>query len=407
MERQIRATALRDRDRAVEGAPHLAVDAYSTEVVDSESGFDELREEWNALESRLELPSPFQTWEWQSAWWRHFGRVRGERLQIVAFRRGGRLAGAVPFTERRLFGGIELAPIGWRDRITEYRVPLFPRDERPQLLEALWSWLAGHPWAAASLLQIGAEDRLPEPAMPYVVKREDIVFEHLILPESWQALDRALNQSMRSNVRYYPKLMVREGHPFEFEVARSAREISAALPTLWELHSARAAAQTKIRHLDYFKPPARRAFLADVLPALAGNGQAAIGMLRVHGEVVAAQLWLEQSGTVFLYYSGFLPAWSKYSVAMITTSEIFKDAMARDVHRVEFLRGANHFKSRWGTQQRVETELVLARNRTLVLARERWLTERKRTRQRFDRWRHRVEDVLSRRLQPSRTTPQI
>jgi CelD/BcsL family acetyltransferase involved in cellulose biosynthesis len=55
---------------------------------------------------------------------------------------------------------------------------------------------------------------------------------------------------------------------------------------------------------------------------------------------------------------------------MITTMEIFKDAMLRGVERIEFLRGANHFKSRWGTVARVETEYVLARLRRLVGARE-------------------------------------
>jgi CelD/BcsL family acetyltransferase involved in cellulose biosynthesis len=383
----------------------MVADGYATQVVDTDSAFDELREEWNALEARLELPSPFQSWEWQRAWWTHFGRPRRRRLQLVLFRRGTDLAGIVPFTERRLLGTIELSPIGWRDRITEYRVPLFPPGERAQLLEGLWSWLAGRAWLAAGLLQLGAEDSLPESAMPFVIKREDIVFEHLMLPENWQALDRALNQSMRSNVRYYPKLLVREGHPFDFEIARTPEEIAGAFSILCDLHSARAAAQTKIRHLDYLKPPARRAFLRDVLPQLAAKGQASIGMLRVHGDVVAAQLWLEQAGTIFLYYSGFLPGWSKYSVAMITTSEIFKDAMARNVHRVEFLRGANHFKSRWGTEQRVESDVVLGRNRALVSARERYFVQRKRLGQRLDRWRFRIEDAVRRPAAHGGATP--
>ena len=38
--------------------------------------FDAMRSEWNALVTRLDLPSPFQSWDWNRAWWNHFGAGR-------------------------------------------------------------------------------------------------------------------------------------------------------------------------------------------------------------------------------------------------------------------------------------------------------------------------------------------
>jgi CelD/BcsL family acetyltransferase involved in cellulose biosynthesis len=343
--------------------------AVTAEEVTTEAGFDALREDWTALLGRLDLPSPFQTWEWHRSWWRHFAKP-GDRLRMVVFRAGEELVGIVPFFERRHLGGlIELVPIGWRDQLTEQLDLLFAASLRTSLLVALWDWLERTSWTWTCLPQLREADELPEAALARLADATSIVFEHHLLPESWEALDRGLNKSMRDNVRYYPKLMLREGHPFSLEVARSASEVRAAMPILWDLHSARAAAPTSIRHLDYMAPANRRGFMEEVIPQLADGGQAAIGVLRVRGEAVAAQMWLQQGGVIFLYYSGYLPAWSKYSVAMITTSEIFKDTMARGVRRVEFLRGANQFKSRWGTQKRTESELVLARRPTLVRAR--------------------------------------
>jgi CelD/BcsL family acetyltransferase involved in cellulose biosynthesis len=373
----------------------------TVEVVNTESGFDALREEWNGLVSKLALPSPFQSWEWHRGLWRHFSISRVDRLNLILFRRAGNLVGLASMKARTRLGVTELSPLGWRDRLTEYSVLLFPEDEQTQLLQELWGWLEAHKWTSTCLPQLGQGVALPATAGPYVVTSEPIVFEHLLLPQSWEAFDRGLNQSMRSNVRYYPKLMAREGHAHSFEIARAPEEVAAALPTLWALHSARAAARTKIRHHDYMKPPARRAFLAEVLPLLASRGEAAIGLMKVDGVSVGAQIWLERDGSIFLYYSGFDPVWSRYSVAMITTSEILRDAIARGIIRVEFLRGANHFKSRWGTEARVETESVLARHRRLIQAREAYLLKKKRLRRRFDRWLTRLEGIVPRTRRPA------
>jgi CelD/BcsL family acetyltransferase involved in cellulose biosynthesis len=360
-------------------------------VVDSETGFDALREEWNGLVARLELPSPFQSWEWQRAWWRHLANRHLDRLRIVLFRHRGELVGIAPLKKRTVFGLTELSPLGWRDRITEHEVLLFPAAYRASLLEELWSWLSAQCWTSFGVSQLSGSDRLPRSAIASVVNSKTIVFEYLALPRSWEALYRSLTRSMRSNIRYYPKLMEREGHPYSFEIARSPGEVAAALPTLWALHTARASALTRNRHDDYLKQPSRRAFMLDAIPRLAARGEAAIGLLRVHGDIVAAQLWLEQDRAIFVYYSGYQPRWARYSVAMITTLEILKDAISRGGERVEFLRGANDFKSRWGTETRIETEFVLARRRRLVRARERYLRTSKSFRRKIDRWRTKME----------------
>jgi len=378
----------------IELAPSTA--RLDVSVVTTEAGFDAVREEWNRLVDGVEDATPFQTWEWNHALWRHFPAPQGHKLKLALFRDGERLAAILPFVERRrsaLFQ--ELSPIGWRDRLTEQLDLIVASPDRGGVLAAAQEWLFDQRWTWAGLPQLREGDRISPESAAHVAEEVRIVFEHHVLPDSWEALDRGLNKSMRDNVRYYPRLMVREGHSFELETASTPEAVSAALPVLYELHAARAAALTSIRHLDYLKRPKRRAFLGEVLPQLAARGEARIGLLRVRGEAVAAQMWLEKSGAMLLYYSGFLPEWSKYSVAMVCTSEIFKDAMARGLRRVEFLRGANHWKSRWGTEERVEREVVLARRPALVRARFAYLKQWKHQRRRIARhlpWRPEIPE---------------
>ncbi len=172
-------------------------------------------------------------------------------------------------------------------------------------------------------------------------------------------------------------------------------EVARFLPILFGLHSARPEARTSIRHLDCLKPSRRRAFLLDVVPRLAARGEAFVGLLSVDGSVVAAQLCLGKDGVRSLYYSGYRPTLARYSIGMLTTAAILEDAVLRGVHGVEFLRGANRFKSRWGRATRIETDRVLARRPRTVRAREGYARGRKALRKRLHRWRSLLERIAS------------
>ena len=137
--------------------------------------------------------------------------------------------------------------------------------------------------------------------------------------------------------------------------------VSAALPLLFNLHRERADAGMKIAHDDYFDHPNRRAFIREVAPMLAEQDQVRIGLVTVDNEPVAAQMWLERGGSMFLSYSGFLPRWKSHSVALLATIGAFQDAMGRGVRQLEFLAGGGHPKERWDTEQRVRSNIWLVR----------------------------------------------
>ena len=166
---------------------------------------------------------------------------------------------------------------------------------------------------------------------------------------------------MRDNVRYYPRLMARRGHPYQFDVAETPAEVSAALPVLFNLHRERAEASMKISHDDYFNHPNRRAFIREVAAQLAEQRSVKVGILRVGGEPIAAQMWFEKGEVLFLYYSGFLPDWQSHSVALLATIGALKEGMGRGMRQIEFLAGGGHPKARWDTQQRVHGNIWLAR----------------------------------------------
>ena len=350
-------------------APMAVSSAVEIREVTTLAEFDAMQTDWNHLVNRLELPSPFQTWEWNRAWWNHFGE--GRALLILEFRQAGRVIGVAPFFRRRLgtpaLGLSMLLPLGWEGNglangLTEQWQLVFPVECRMTLLEALAGWLQAHPWSTVLIPGFAERDPLPEwMARRIAYRGKGVVFDYRRVPSDWEALVASLNKSMRDNVRYYPRLMQRKGHPYRFEIASTPAQVSAALPLLFNLHRERAEASMRIAHDDYFDHPNRRAFIREVAPILAEQGQVRIGTIRVGDEPLAAQMWLEKGDAMFLYYSGFLPAWKAHSVALLATIGAFQDAIGRGTRQIEFLAGGGHPKERWDTQQRVHSNIWLVR----------------------------------------------
>jgi len=350
-------------------APDAVSSAVTVREVTTIAGFDAMESDWNRLVDQLEVPSPFQTWEWNRAWWNHFGD--GRSLLLLEFVKSGRVIGVAPFFRRRLgtpaLGLSMLLPLGWEGNglangLTEQWQLIFPPEHRMALLETLAGWLQAHPWSTVLIPGFAEGDPLPEWITRRIAYRgKGVVFDYRRVPASWEALVASLNKSMRDNVRYYPRLMQRRGQPYVFEIASTPAEISAILPLLFNLHRERAEASMRIAHDDYFDHPNRRAFIREVAPRLAQLDQVRIGTIRVANEPIAVQMWLEKGDTMFLYYSGFLPSWRAHSVALLATIGAFQDAMGRGIRQIEFLAGGGHPKERWDTEQRVHSNIWLVR----------------------------------------------
>lgn len=346
--------------------------------ITTDEGFDSLRPEWNALVAALDVPAPFQSWEWSRVWWRHFGA--GHSLCILAFREARTLVGIAQFHERHLgpryLGQTLIAPIGWEDQrrrqgMTEQNELIFPSAHLPALLAALSTWLERHCWTLAMLPGMQVPSPLPDGlSRRLVLTGKPNSFYCRTLPASYADFVSGLNKSMRDNVKYYPKLLERRGHRFALRVSDTSAAIPAALEVFFDLHRARARVSSTVVHRDKFAQKDRRSFLAEVAPLLADLGQLKVGLLDVDGAVVAAQIWLEMGDSMFIYYTGWDPAWSAYSVQLVATLECLKQGIDRRIERVEFLRGGadgnDQRNDRWGTARRVRVNVTLARRPALA-----------------------------------------
>ena len=110
-------------------------------VYRDETGFDTLRDEWNALLGRSRFDTIFLTWEWQSTWWQHLGAQRGP-LYLLAAREAGRLIGILPLYLSQADGVQCLTVVGCVE-VSDYLDLIIEAGQEEVVYDAFLSWLMG------------------------------------------------------------------------------------------------------------------------------------------------------------------------------------------------------------------------------------------------------------------------
>ncbi len=356
--------------------PHMRSEGQRTNLSIREAtttaGLISLRPGWEELSADAETASPFNSWTWLATWWQVFGG--GYQLRIFVVRDGTRIIAIAPFyTMVFRLGPLRLrmlVPLGYGNDLTERLEILVARGRRGEIIACLSSHLIRrrkHLWDV--MLWNGVwRDELPAQLRQLVRRASDTSYELRHLPGSWDEFVKGLNKSMRDNIKYYPRLLARHGHLMRIQIASSPEEVEAGLSEFLRLHHARAALSGTARHDDRFALPSHQRFLSRVAPALAEAGVMRLTILTVDGVNTAAQISLQCGETVYVYYSGFDPAWRRYSVAMIATAQCIRDALERGVMRVDFLSGSGQFKERWDTTRVTQGKVILLRDARYLTA---------------------------------------
>jgi CelD/BcsL family acetyltransferase involved in cellulose biosynthesis len=331
--------------------------SLEVELVTSLQNLQALRADYDRL-NRLALNTlPFALHDWHVTWCRHFlsfsGPIRDE-LRICVVRDGsGTCVAIVPLLlTRRLVLGLEVRALGLlgRDRgITEILGPLVQPGLEAHVAQAVqmkiramgkWDWTewSGGDGKFRDALAAAAPLEWQRPLINHVID----------LPATWELLHSRLKRNIRSSLRHCYNSLKREGLTFEFVVSAEREAVGEALERFFHLHARRAELTRTVPHANVFADERSRRFLREVCSALAERSIVRIFELRIGTEIVASRVGFIVGGTLYLYYSGFEPAWARYSVMTTTVAEAIKYAIAQRLRWVSLSPGTDVSKTRWG-----------------------------------------------------------
>jgi CelD/BcsL family acetyltransferase involved in cellulose biosynthesis len=173
----------------------------------------------------------------------------------------------------------------------------------------------------------------------------------LDLAPTWEEFRLDLKRNIRESLRHCYNSLKRDGHEFEFEVMQDPAEMRAGLERFLELHALRANMQTSVIHPNRFESQVSREFLHDVCGRLAERGIVRLFALKIGAQAVAMRIGFVVGENLYLYYSGFDPEWSRYSVMTTTVAEAIKYAIAHGLKSVGLSPNKDFSKTRWGPRQ--------------------------------------------------------
>lgn len=334
--------------------------------------FSTLARECDALALAMRPRLPFATSTWLELWWQHYNEQRllvRDRFFVHALRdEGGTLRAVAPLmlSERPGTGPLRaraLAFFGADKNITELRGMICAPEHEGLAVRSLlahvktcadqWDWFN---WNG---VRRGAEAyQVLDEEQNYYWLRETTDYV-LSLPASWEEFRATRSRNIKESLRKCYNSLKRDGHDFRFRVIAEPAELAAAFKRFVTLHALRADASELVPHANVFAEHRARDLLLGIAAAPSDALSLRVFELSIAGRVVASRIGFVLGNELYLYFSGFEPAWGKYSVMTTTVAETIKWAIAAGFARVNLSPGTDVSKTRWGAAEVVMHNGVL------------------------------------------------
>lgn len=344
----------------------------SVEAVESLDDLHALEAEWLALEPSLP-GTPFLTFDWAVTWWEHLAENRllvKDKLFVRAFRdRTGELVGVAPLmlTQRPGFslGAMrQLQLFGADPNLTEIRSLVAPESREQAVYAALMRHLRSCPqrWDWLLLTGIPNDDvvsALIDSPAARVEWRRVVPSYTLALPSTFEQFKSTRSRNIKESLRKCYNSLKRDGLDFEVRVLTQKAEVDGALSHFFRLHQARAERTDTIAHRDAFSHVRSRNFLRAVARRFADRGRLYIFQLRIQDKVAATRVAFGCGDTLYLYYSGYDPDFSKYSVMTTLVAEAIKFAIEHGFRYVNLSTGNDVSKQRWSPTETLHRDALM------------------------------------------------
>lgn len=325
----------------------------------------DLKADWEELLAGAISPVPFLHYGYLEAWWRHKGAGEWPQaeLALVTGWKDGRLAAVAPLflvehdgaRALMFLGSIELSDYldfivreedlhpfltglagflegpdlpSW-DRLDLYNV----REDSPSLME-LEQIAEGKGWGFSQ------EQAMKAPCLP--------------LPGSWEAYLASLGKKQRHEIRRKLRRMESSGLDHHWYIVKHGPELDGEIEAMLAL-------MADSEEKKAFLQPVRQQFLRDMMRQASGEGRLELAFLEIQGQKAAGFLCFDEFNEVWIYNSGIAPQWGELSPGWVLLARIIAQAIEEGRSAVDFMRGDEEYKYRFGAENRAIQRILITR----------------------------------------------
>lgn len=316
------------------------------------------RDAWNALVlagagGAVAVPSLFQTFEWNRAWFDAFGE-EGELVLLAAFE-GARLVGVAPliFLKRaRPVPTRLLGLIGGSNLASDYCA--FVREAgRDDVAEAFCEWIDAHPelWDELDFHNL-LED---SPDFAVLKRRYGARVMKPVIDFLCDAPTRILGDPEGDREVVNKKSLKRHFNWFKnqgeltYGHAESVEQVRARLDSFFEQHIGR---RSLTEAASQFIDPRQREFYRKLVDAFFPAGYLKFFNVALAGAPIAFHFGFEFAGKFYWYKPSFDIQYVKKSPGEVLLKTLFEYAIAKGLAEFDFTAGSEEFKYRFANRVR-------------------------------------------------------
>lgn len=287
--------------------------------------------------------TPFQTWEWQSTWFQHFGKTK--RPHVWTLYEGDDLIGLMPMVETT---GPWKALRAMGSGPSDVLQPIARQGSEALVAEAFAEYIQGMTGIdVIDLHQIRSDSPLAS-HFPEALPQAACLL--LDLPHSYDAYLQTLGKSLRYDCRRMDK------PGFEGEIRDvGPADVQAGMDWLFDTHKMRwrkrglpgaFVGKSHSFHRDWSAKAAERGWLWLSTMSLDGRPLGALYAMRLHQ-------------TCYYYQAGFDPQFGNLSPGTLLVAHTIRNAISEGLSVFDFMRGDEPYKRRWKPQRTVSNLRLL------------------------------------------------
>ena len=171
---------------------------------------------------------------------------------------------------------------------------------------------------------------------------------------NWNDYLRERSANLRSNVKRRCKVFADEGGTLE--LATGGASIEDAISAFQAVYAS-----------SWKSPEPYPDFIPSLIRHLASNGMLRLGLARLNGQAIAAQLWIVSGTRASIYKVAYDEAFASYAPGTVLTSFLMQSVIERDhIEEVDFLIGDDKYKQLWMSDRRERWGIIAYNPRTVV-----------------------------------------
>ncbi len=336
------------------------------EIIRDTQRLMELAPAWNTLLAHSATNVPFLRHEYLSTWWRTLGGGEwsdGELWVVLEHDDQGRLRGIAPLFRTEVNAQPTLLLLGSVE-ISDYLDFIVAEENKTSFLQRLLDWLDSPQaplWTALDLYNIPEDSTTPAILHTLAAERGWRLTQEVLqpapfvtLPTDWEHYLAGLKKKHRHEIRRKLRRAAAHEPPVRWYFVQEEEQLDAALEAFFQLMAydeKKAAFLTEVMR-SQMRAAVHAAFRA---------GWLQLAFLTVGEEKAAAFLNFDYANRIWVYNSGLNPAFAHLSPGWVLLSHLIQWSIAQGREVLDFMRGDETYKYRFGGQDRHVLRIRLTR----------------------------------------------